>query len=281
MEEPDDEAEDTESELPALSQVIESYLPSPSPPKKRRKVDITNPLNKPFKSPFRTPLKSTPQSATNAQTQASSSIGNVSAAPKSSAISTPSNFPAAQRSVRPLPSASSISPTRPGPELDQLQKHHTQLLNTLSSLRARLETTTQALEIEASGEDAELEELIKKWTVTSRDAAEEVYVGMKEKVDGMGGWKKWKATQAEGAKGWDNGQEANKGRVEDGDGDEEEIGKEEKKERRRMKRDAEEQAEKEAEEEADEGFTMEIMLRSLNIPLDVIGYDQQQQRWND
>ncbi|KAL8855236.1 MAG: hypothetical protein Q9198_010882, partial [Flavoplaca austrocitrina] len=162
-----------------------------------------------------------------------------------------------------------------------LQKHHTQLLNTLSSLRARLETTTQALEIEASSEDAELEELIKKWTVTSRDAAEEVYVGMKEKVDGMGGWKKWKATQAAGAKGWDNGQEANKGRDEDGDGDEEEIGKEEKKERRRMERDAEEQAEKEDEEEADEGFTMEIMLRSLNIPLDVIGYDQQQQRWND
>ena len=155
------------------------------------------------------------------------------------------------------------------------------MLNTLSSLRARLETTTQALEIEASSEDAELEELIKKWKVTSRDAAEEVYVGMKEKVDGMGGWKKWKATQAEGATGWDNGQEANKGRFEDGDGDEEEIGKEEKKERRRMARDAEEEAEKEDEEEADEGFTMETMLRSLNIPLDVIGYDQQQQRWND
>ncbi|KAI4277506.1 MAG: hypothetical protein LQ337_001724 [Flavoplaca oasis] len=282
MEEPDDEAEDTDSELPALNHVIESYLPSPTPPKKRRKVNVTNPLNKPFKSPFRTPLKPTSRSDSNAQIQASSLSDNGSAAPKSSPISTPSAFSAAQRLIRPPPSISSTSPTKSEIELDKLQKHHTQLLNTLSGLRARLETTTQALEIEASSEDAELEELIKKWRVTSRDAAEEVYVGMKEKVDGMGGWKKWKATQAEGAKGWYDGQEANKRRVEGGDDDdEEEVGKEEKKERRRMERDAEEQAEKEEEEEADEDFTMETMLKSLNIPLDVIGYNQQQQQWNE
>lgn len=104
---------------------------------------------------------------------------------------------------------------------------------------------------------------------------------MKEKVQGMGGWKKWRSTQAEGARGWNDGQEENKGCAEEDDADREEEGKEEKGERRRMERDVKEQAEKEEDDEEDEGFTMERMLKSLDIPLEMIGYDKAQQRWND
>lgn len=30
-----------------------------------------------------------------------------------------------------------------------------------------------------------------------------------------------------------------------------------------------------------QSFTMDIMLESLNVPLDVIGYDKRNQRWYD
>ncbi|KAL8646160.1 MAG: hypothetical protein Q9226_006987 [Calogaya cf. arnoldii] len=282
IEESDGEADDSASELPELNHVIESYLPSPSPPKKRRKVETTNPLNKPFKSPFRTPLKPTPQSESDARLPASSFSTSRDAVQQSSPISTTSTFSTAQRSTHTLASFHpSTSPTKSGSQLDKLQKYHTHLLNTLSSFRARLETTTQALEIEASSEDAELEGLIQKWRVMSREAAEEVFVGMKEKVDGMGGWKKWRSTQAESASGW-NDQDKKKGCAEnDDESDREEEGKEEKGERKRIERDVKEQAEKEDEDKEDEGFTMETMLKSLDIPLGVIGYDKVQQRWND
>jgi len=39
--------------------------------------------------------------------------------------------------------------------------------------------------------------------------------------------------------------------------------------------------EKEEEEDDDEGFTMDMMLKSLNIELDVIGFDKKEQRWVD
>lgn len=277
-EEPDAEADDNGSELPELRHVIESFLPSPSPPKKRRKVET---LNKPFKSPFRTPLKPTSQPESNSPLPASSASTNGGAVQRPSPISAASTSATSQPSAHPLPSFACSSPTKPGSDLDKLQKHHTHLLNTLSSLRARLETTTQALEIEASSEDAELEGLINKWRSTSREAAEEVFGGMKAKVDGMGGWKKWRSTQAEGATGWNDSQEENKGYAEKYGSDGEDEGKEEKRERRRMERDVKEQAEKEDEDDEDEGFTMEKMLKSLEIPLEVIGYDKAQQRWND
>ena len=35
------------------------------------------------------------------------------------------------------------------------------------------------------------------------------------------------------------------------------------------------------EEDGDKGFTMDMMLRSLNIELSVIGFDKEGQRWVD
>ncbi|KAL8732974.1 MAG: hypothetical protein Q9166_002372 [cf. Caloplaca sp. 2 TL-2023] len=256
---------ESSSELPELSKVIESSLPSPSPPKKRRrKGDGTSAVHKPFKSPFRTPLKIAPASEPSID----------GATPYiSTHTSTPTTLltPRFNRPIQPLPSSSSNSPTKPGSRLDKLQKQHTSLLNTLSSLRARLETTNQALEIEASSTDAELEMLIKKWRSTSREAAEEVFVGMKEKVDGMGGWKQWKRREAEGRRGW--GDERDDKTKKGGDDDREREAETSRKE--------EEEAEKELEEEDQEGFTIETMLKSLGIPLETIGYDKELQKWDD
>ena len=281
MQETDGEAEDSPTDLPELSHVIESSLPAPSPPKKRRKVHTTNPLTRPFKSPLRTPLKPISQHEANATTPASISDTLVAENHQTFPTSTPTptTLPTTPRPNRPLSSFSSSSSAKIGSHLDKLQKHHTHLLNTLSSLRARLEITTQALEIEASNTDAELEGLIEKWTRTSREAAEEVFVVMKEKVDGMGGWRKWRSTTAEGRSGWDDSGCGKKPNYEDNGSDGEEEGKEQKRERRREKAEVE-QAEKDMEEEED-GFTMETMLQSLDIPLKTIGYDKELQRWND
>lgn len=55
-----------------------------------------------------------------------------------------------------------------------------------------LDTVTQALKVEQSGQDAELEVLVVKWKTASREAAEELFVGAEERVKGMGGVKGWR-----------------------------------------------------------------------------------------
>ncbi|KAI4240214.1 MAG: hypothetical protein L6R40_005243 [Gallowayella cf. fulva] len=272
--------DDSSSDLPELDQIIRPYLLSPSPPKKRPRVDDRNPLHRPFKSPFRTPLKASSDAAANAITPASTSIlkakHGAPAFPERSPISTPAPR-RLDRPIRPLPSFGSTSPTKPGSKLDKLQKHHTSLLNTLASLRAQLETTNQALEIEASGTDAELQALIRKWRSTSRDAAEEVFRSMKEKVDAMGGIAGWRRKEAEGRRSWDDADEGRKDqRAGFGGEDGTEV------ERRQLREENEEEKRLEAEaEEDEEGFTMETMLKGMNIPLEMIGYDKESQGWND
>ncbi|KAL8806112.1 MAG: hypothetical protein Q9182_001513 [Xanthomendoza sp. 2 TL-2023] len=276
MEEPEAE-DDSASELPELSQVIGSCLPSPSPPKKRCRIDSTNPLYRPFKSPFKTPLKTS--SAAEANTTkpiATLNPNGASAFRKASPSSTPTSLKLDRR-VRPLPSLSSTPPTLPGSKLDKLQKHHTSLLNTLSALRARLETTNQALEIEASNSDAELQGLIQKWRSTSRDAAEEVFGSMKEKVQDMGGMVAWRRKEAEEKRKWDDEERGGKGASEDDDTD----GAEELAQRERREEKAEEERQEAQEDDDADGFTMEMMLKSMNIPLETIGYDKELQGWRE
>ncbi|KAL8706085.1 MAG: hypothetical protein Q9201_000850 [Fulgogasparrea decipioides] len=191
-----------EPELPVLEEVIDSSLPFPSPPKKRQRVGKSTVLTKPFK----TPLKASPSPETNAVVLPSTPRNDR----KILAItSTPTVVPSTRNySSNSLHQSrcrtSFSSPAKPSPYLDQLQKRHTALLNQLSSLRASLETTNQALEIEASTKDTELETLIQKWKITSRDAAEKVFAIMKEKVDAMGGLRAWRKQDKERANGWES-----------------------------------------------------------------------------
>lgn len=62
----------------------------------------------------------------------------------------------------------------------------------LSSLRAELDITTQAVKLSTSSQDRELETLIRKWRGVSRDVAEELYASAREKVNRMGGVGVWK-----------------------------------------------------------------------------------------
>lgn len=153
-----------------------------------------------------------------------------------------------------------------------------------------MDTYTQALKIEESGKDAELEGLIKKWRVVSKDAAEEVFGSVRDRVNRMGGVKGWRDAEKKkregfgGSYGWaDDEQESGKG---DGENDDQEdregddVGEAEARDVQAGVEEEEKRREREEEEAGDEeGFTMDMMLKTLNIELDVIGFDKEAQRW--
>lgn len=150
----------------------------------------------------------------------------------------------------------------------------------------------------------------------SRSAAEEVYKGVRDKVNRMGGvgaWRERERRRGEWRGGWD--EEVNGGW--DGRGKEEVEGEEggEAREKREEREQYEgEVSEYNAREEGgrkmdplfEEGrdddvsldgrargeverrklivkqtFTMDMMLRQLHVELNVIGYDKEEQRWLD
>jgi hypothetical protein len=59
-------------------------------------------------------------------------------------------------------------------------------------LRQDLDTVEQALKIEQTGQDTELEALIVKWKTASKEAAEELFAGARDRVNRMGGVRAWK-----------------------------------------------------------------------------------------
>ncbi|KAI4128444.1 MAG: hypothetical protein LQ347_004178, partial [Umbilicaria vellea] len=201
-----------------------------TPAAKRRRLDTASrALSQPFKSPFQAsrktnndaPLQSeeTPGSAVgSAQDQSAPSRSIAKPAPTCNTTTPARSLALPQRShASPLPS----SLTR-DPHLNSLQKQHSALISTLSTLRAELDTFTQALKIETSGKDTELEALIAKWKSASRDAAEEIFGGVKDRVNKMGGVGAWREREMEAKKRFSAWDEEPVKR--EGDGEEEDEG---------------------------------------------------------
>ncbi|KAL8924344.1 MAG: hypothetical protein Q9208_004126 [Pyrenodesmia sp. 3 TL-2023] len=276
--------DDDSSDLPDVEQVINAALsargmsPSSSPPKKRQRTGPPTALHKPFRSPFKTPLKSSTESLQDTAILTSQSpgdsVGNRNAPP----ILTPTPGSSRRKSPTRLNGfkPSPFSFAAPSPHLDKLQKRHTALINELASLKASLETTNQALEIEASNADTELEALIQKWKTASRDAAEEVYTAAKQRVDGAGGVKALRRKEEEMKQGWDWEEKREREQTNRDDDLGPDYGDHDsREEKENVDRGADDA------DEDDEGFTMEMMLRSLDIPLETIGYDKAQQGWTE
>lgn len=78
------------------------------------------------------------------------------------------------------------------PELSALQKQHSALQSRLFALRSELDTAQQALRIESSNKDKELEALIAKWRAVSQEAADELFASARERVLRMGGVAAWR-----------------------------------------------------------------------------------------
>ncbi|KAL9129975.1 MAG: hypothetical protein Q9217_001733 [Psora testacea] len=286
---------------------------SPVPPTKRRRLDnASHTLSQPFKSPFKTPLKAKPANEANTPVEPALNapdVGDAQLPPKvplSYSVLKPQANRANSPTVPPectipLSSLAGTPKTITASTLLTLQKRHTHLLAHLSNLRTKLETSQQALKIESSTRDTELQFLIEKWRSASQAAAEEVFRGVRDRVNRMGGvgalrekererreregiWRR-EEREAELEKLEEERERVREEREEDGDAVEVEVDDGEGLGER------EADAEREVEEEDmkkeddgvcdDDGYTMDMMLKSLNIELGIIGFDKESQRWVD
>ncbi|KAL2271249.1 hypothetical protein VTJ83DRAFT_620 [Remersonia thermophila] len=161
--------------------------------------------------------------------------------------------------------------------LRQIQASQRHLALQVRAAQQRLELVQQARRIEeasrANKADAGLRERIAKWKAASRLAAEELFELVRERAEGMGGARAWRENERRKARSggfWadEDGQERGGERDEDG-------------EERDEEEDDEEETKREEEEEEGEEFTMAMMLKSLNIDPDVLGWDAGEGKWRD
>ncbi|KAL2845742.1 hypothetical protein BJY01DRAFT_213986 [Aspergillus pseudoustus] len=261
--------------------------------KRRRLDDASATLSKPFKSPLRrdtpavkegtvSPEKDQSISATSSS-QHTACLENTQqdllcTPTATNTLATPP--PTRKRTIygqRPTPVR---KPVLLDPEIQGLQKEQRALQSRLATLRSELDTVQQALRIESSSRDEELEDLINKWKKVSQDAAEEVFTGAQERISRMGGVKGWREKMNSIDNRWEQEEmESWFGNIDaeanDMDADEVEARKAE------MREEIEKKAQ---DQKADQGnepeeFTMDMMLKTLNIDLKLIGYDKVDQRW--
>ncbi|KAJ5089342.1 hypothetical protein N7532_008026 [Penicillium argentinense] len=257
-------------------------MSSDRPPVKRRRLDLASALSKPFKSPFRKPLavdQDLPQPTPRTPEAADPLNDEESAGP----VPTRLVFRADSIAGASSPDASFVghlrksTPRRTGlstpaqspqgdTEIFNLQKQQRRLQSRLASLRTELDNASQAHRIESSTKDAELEALILKWRLVSQDAADEVFTGAQERVKAMGGLAAWRARSRLDTSRWDFENENHNREDENEEGDQPGYsgGKDNVIE------------ENEGEEEE---FTMECMLKMLNISPKMIGLDTSTGKW--
>ncbi|KAF7177933.1 hypothetical protein CNMCM7691_006419 [Aspergillus felis] len=276
--------------------------------RKRRRIEgAASSLSKPFKSPLRKPVQGTvdnEKASNNSSnnTEAAGQAGqyvdgktaqehlppstSISSKPTSLTSASPASpVPSLQNRKR-KPTANQMTPSKKNilanSVISELQKEQRALQSRLSALRSELDTVQQALRIESSTKDAELEALILKWKTVSQEAAEEVFEGARERVSRMGGMKAWRERMQSDSARWE--QEDLNSRYGNAEAEGFEMDEEELKQRKAELLDEVEMPRKEqvgtgGETAEDEEFTMDIMLKTLNIDLKMIGYDKSTQRW--
>ena len=88
------------------------------------------------------------------------------------------------------------------PELKALWRQQTALSTQLRKLTSELDSVNQALKIESSAKDEELTRLITLWRAASRQAAEEIFAGVRDRINRMGGVAAWKETERNRMQSW-------------------------------------------------------------------------------
>jgi hypothetical protein len=177
-----------------------------TPAAKRRRIDAASQtLQKPFRSPFKTPFKS-PVKASESQdsdpTAAQSSVplapktsnsllSNVSKTPRLPAPSTSFATPNREARAKTFSSPVQAAALNADPDIAPLLRAQRELEKQLRDLKEELDTAEQARKIESEsakrnpeGEiDGELVELIGKWKAASRQAAEELFGKVRDRVN--------------------------------------------------------------------------------------------------
>jgi hypothetical protein len=195
-------------------------------PAKRRKLDeSSSTLSKPFKSPMRVGVNSqnhqinhkeqpVPDQRAKVTVHKTNPCANVTEAENNSLHQSATEQPLPPNSsstiCKPPPRLSS-SPRGPAtdPEYLSLQKQHSALVLQLSKLRQALDTAQQALKIQSSNTDVELELVIGKWQRISREAAEELFASAKDRVNRMGGVGAWRERNQKQTQQWDEEEPVN------------------------------------------------------------------------
>ncbi|RMZ67425.1 FAD dependent oxidoreductase [Pyrenophora seminiperda CCB06] len=273
--------------------------------KRRRLNEATKTLQKPFKSPFRTPLKpgigddppssdpheihasvqKTPKTAL-VTTRNIASSGNGQHQSASAAVSgqVPGTPVASKpRISKPLVSRPNIS------TLSRVASKKTpskpSLTREMMQLRNEIQMLTQAQTLATSTKDDDLVVLVDKWRTASRAAAEELFGSTRDRVNRMGGVGAWKEREKESKERqlkWDQEEmEAEREKMEEakenGEVSEETYDRYADMDGEREKVEEEKETFKGAD---DDSFTMDLMLKTLNIDLKLIGYSKEAQRWD-
>lgn len=168
---------------------------------KRPRLSAASALSKPFRSPLRT-------RDADASPRSPSSASDIITNPPKDEPESASSSAASHAETEPFVSPHGISLTRrptitpklpvtkrsplADPELLDLQNQQRILQSRLAELRNELDDARQALRIESTSKDAELEALIIKWRLVSQEAADEVFAGAQERVTKMGGLPAWR-----------------------------------------------------------------------------------------
>ncbi|ETI19920.1 hypothetical protein G647_08935 [Cladophialophora carrionii CBS 160.54] len=237
-------------------------------PAKRRKLDQPQPFqNKPFRSPLRTVSKVQGQPARGQPQNLGTPVG---VTPQlTPLVNSADGLNSPQKSHQTTANLH-VGSARGKPA--DLQKQYTALTIRLIQLRQSLENADQAIQIEESGQGAELKRLITKWRTVAQEAADELFADAKERIDGMGGVAAWRRRAEQESRRWNRDEKGllpqkheqvanNVASLEDC------LATDENKP-------------SQPEEEDDENsFTMETMLQQMNIDLQAIGFDKQLEKW--
>ena len=161
---------------------------------------------------------------------------------------------------------------------------------------------TQAQTLATSTKDDDLAVLVDKWRTASRAAAEELFGSTRDRVNRMGGVGAWKEREKESKERqmqWDKEEmEAEREKMEEakesGNVSEEAYDRYAELDSEREKVEEEKETFKEADDDVsarrhacnslalilNQSFTMDMMLKTLNIDLKLIGYNKEAQRWD-
>ena len=155
-----------------------------TPAAKRRRIDAASTtLSKPFRSPFKSPLKQ-PNGTPNTSTLAS--VTTPTLAEKTPSLTTPRSLRGKKSFTSPVQAAA----LNVDPDITPLLRKQRELEKQLKEVQEALEMAEQARKIERDSKkkghvvvDAELIELAGKWKVASRQAAEELFGKVRDRVN--------------------------------------------------------------------------------------------------
>ncbi|KAI4707547.1 hypothetical protein J4E89_007651 [Alternaria sp. Ai002NY15] len=275
--------------------------------KRRRLNEATKTLQKPFKSPFRTPLKPSigddPPSSdppeihtpaldaprttiAPARSTAPADNGAQQAATRSASMQppkTPATSKVTPRASKPLVSRPNLS--TPSRVASKKAPSKPSVAREIMQIRNEIQMLTQAQTLATSTKDDDLVVLVDKWRTASRAAAEELFGSTRDRVNRMGGVGAWKEREKESKERqmqWDKEEmEAEREKMEEakesGEVSEEAYDRYAEMDSERDKGEEEKETFKGAD---DDSFTMDMMLKTLNIDLKLIGYNKEAQRWD-